>query len=70
MKKTRIENILEAVDEAAKEAKQVLAVHHAVHTIKDSPLAAETKENILDMLLIDMHETSKRAAAATADQVK
>ena len=70
MKNTRIENILEAVDEAAKEAKQVLAVHHAAHTIKDSPLAAETKENILDMLLIDMHETSKRAAAATADQVK
>lgn len=35
MKNTRIENILEAVDEAAKEAKQVLAVHHAVHTIKD-----------------------------------
>lgn len=63
MKNTRIENILEAVDEAAKEAKQVLAVHHAVHTIKDSPLAAETKENIL-------HETSKRAAAATANQIK
>ena len=70
MKNTRIENILEAVDEAAKEAKQFLAVHHAVHTIKDSPLAAATKENILDMLLIDMHETSKRAAAATANQVK
>lgn len=70
MKNTRIENILEAVDEAAKEAKQVLAVHRAVHTIKDSPLAAETKENILDMLLIDMHETSKRAAAATANQIK
>lgn len=70
MKNTRIENILEAVDEAAKEAKQALAVHHAVHTIKDSPLAAETKENILDMLLIDMYETSKRAAVATANQIK
>ena len=70
MKNTRIENILEAVEAAAKEAKQVLAVHHAVHAIKDSPLAAETKENILDMLLIDMHETSKRAAEATANQIK
>lgn len=70
MKNTRIENILEATYAAAGEAKQVLAVHHAVQTITDSPLTAETKENILDMLLIDMHETSKRAAAATADQVK